>query len=64
MIIANIQKNEKILYEADSFNNWMIQPNAKRVDLIDAIKLILNFNETKNGQGKRLLKNYDLSCDV
>ena len=47
MIIANIQKNEKILYEADSFNNWMIQPNAKRVDLIDAIKLILNFNETK-----------------
>ena len=46
----------------------MIQPNAKRVDLIDAIKLILiasiNFNEIKSGQGKRLLKNYDLSCDV
>ena len=42
----------------------MTQPNAKRVDLIDPIKLILNFNETKNGQGKRLLKNYDLSCDV
>ena len=64
MIIANIQKNEKILYEADNFNNWMIQPNAKRVDLIDAIKLILNFNEIKNGQGKRLLKNYDLLCDL
>ena len=68
MIIANIQKNEKTLYEADNFNDWMIQPNAKRVDLIDAIKLILiasiNFNEIKSGQGKRLLKNYDLSCDV
>ena len=58
------KKNEKILYGADNFNNWMIQPNAKPVDLIDAIKVILNFNETKNGQGKRLLKNYDLSCDV
>ena len=42
----------------------MTQPNAKRVDLIDPIKLILNFNETKNGQVKRLLKNYDLSSDV
>ena len=53
-----------MLYEADNFNNWTIQSNAKRVDLIDAIKLILNFNETKNRQDKGLLKSYDLSCDV
>ena len=27
-------------------NDWEIQPNIRRVDLIDAYKLILKFNET------------------
>ena len=30
----------------DSFHNWMIQPNSQHIDLIEAIKLILDFDET------------------
>ena len=30
----------------DSFHNWMIQPNSRRIDLIEAIKLISDFDET------------------
>ena len=29
----------------DNFNDWVIQPNDWRIDLIDAINLILKFNE-------------------
>ena len=33
----------------DPFNNyWMIQPNDQRIDLIDAIDHILNFNTNEN----------------
>ena len=27
-------------------NDWVIQPNSQRIDLIDTYKLILKFNET------------------
>ena len=30
----------------DPFNDWVIQPNDQRINLIGAIGLILNFNET------------------
>ena len=30
----------------DDFNDWVIQPNSQRIDLLDTIKLILDFNET------------------
>ena len=29
----------------DDFNDWMIQPNSQRINLLDTIKLILNLNE-------------------
>ena len=29
-------------------NDWMIQPSDQRIDLIDAIDLILDFNENVN----------------
>ena len=45
IIVKDIEKNRRILYENDNFNNWTIQPNARSVDLIDAIKIILRFNE-------------------
>ena len=33
----------------DSFDNdWKIQPSDWRINLIDAIDLILNFNKNKN----------------
>ena len=50
-IIANsINKNKIKLLEMDDFNDWVIQPNDQRMNLLDTIKLILNFffvlNET------------------
>ena len=29
----------------DDFNDWVIQPNSQRINLLKTIKLILNFNE-------------------
>ena len=29
----------------DEFNNWVIQPNSQRINLLDTIDLILKFNE-------------------
>ena len=46
IIINNIKKNKDKLYKTDDFYNFVIQPNNKRVDLIDAAKVILEFNET------------------
>ena len=48
IIVKNINKNKEKLYEQDEtdpFHNWMIQSNSRHIDLIDTIKLILNFNE-------------------
>ena len=41
-----MNKNEDKLYEQDGFSDWVIQPNDQRINLIDPIDLILNFNET------------------
>ena len=45
MIINDIKKNKDKLYEQDDFHNFVIQPGYKRVNLIDATKLILEFNK-------------------
>ena len=45
IIINNIEKNRDKLYEQDDFNNFLIQPGYKRVHLLDALKIILEFNE-------------------
>ena len=45
IIIDDIKKNRDKLYEQDVFNNFIIQPGYKRVDLIDAAKTILEFNK-------------------
>ena len=47
--VKNSNKNKEKLYEQDEtgpYHDWVIQPNSRRIDLIDAIKLILDFNET------------------
>ena len=44
IIVNNINKNKDKLYEQDEFNDWVIQPNDQRINLIDAIDLILDFN--------------------
>ena len=44
--VENINKNKEKLYEMDSFYNFVIQPSDQRINLIDAISHILDFNET------------------
>ena len=39
------KKNRNKLYEHDNFHNYVIQPEYKRIDLIDAAKRILHCNE-------------------
>ena len=29
----------------DDFNDWVMQPNSQRINLLNTIKLILNFNK-------------------
>ena len=45
IIVNNINKNKDKLYEQDDFGDWVIQPCDRRIDLKDAIDLILDFNE-------------------
>ena len=40
-----ILKNRDKIYEQDGCSKFIIQPTYKRGDLLDAIKIILNFNE-------------------
>ena len=46
IIANNNNKNNNKLYEINPFSDWVIQPNDQCINLIDAIKLILGFNET------------------
>ena len=46
IIVKNIDKNKDKFLEMDDFNDWVIQPSDRRINLIDAINLILDFNET------------------
>ena len=45
-IVEDIKKNMDKIYEHDGFYNFMIQPEDKHIDLLDAAKIILEFNET------------------
>ena len=42
-----------ILYETDNFNNCIIQPANKCINLIDSAKLIFGFNEASQLGGDR-----------
>ena len=46
IIVNNINKNKEKLHEEDDSYNYVIQPSERRINLIDAVKLILDFNET------------------
>ena len=47
IIVNSINKNKEKLYKGDETSyDYLIQPGKERVDLIDAINLILNFNKT------------------
>ena len=46
IIVKIINENKEKLYEMDPFYNFVIQPSDRRINLIDAIGLILDFNKT------------------
>ena len=46
IIVNNIEKNESKLYEQDDDYNYVIQPKNRRINLFDAVNLILHFNKT------------------
>ena len=48
IIVKNIEKNKDKLYKKDESGDWVIQPNDQRINLLDTIKLILNFNKQFN----------------
>ena len=41
----DIKKNKEKIYEQDDFDNFFIQPGYKRGDLVDAVKIIIGYNE-------------------
>ena len=45
IIINDIKTNEDSIFEQDDFNNFVIHPGYKRGDLLDAVKIILEYNE-------------------
>ena len=47
IIVKNIEKNKDKLFEMKDYSNeWVVQPNSQRINLLDTIDLILDFNET------------------
>ena len=49
IIVKNINKNKKKLHKMGPFNNdYKIQPSDQRINLKNAIDLILDFNENEN----------------
>ena len=45
IIIDDIEKNKDKIYKQDECSKFVIHSTHKRGDLLDAIKIILNFNE-------------------
>ena len=43
--VNDIKNNMDKLYEHDDFHNYVIKSSSKRIDLINAARLILRFNE-------------------
>ena len=46
IIVKNINESKEKLYEMNPFHNFVIQPSNRHINLIDTIRLILDFNET------------------
>ena len=41
IVVRDIRKNKNKILEIDDFNDWVIQPNSQRINLLDTIDLIL-----------------------
>ena len=40
------KKNKDKIFEQDEFSKFVIQPAHKRIDLLDVVRIILQFSET------------------
>ena len=60
IITDNVKKNRDNIYEQDDFSKNIMQLAYKRGDLLDAVKIILEFNEVLsqmvNGRFKKQLQ--------
>ena len=45
IILNDIKKNKDKIYEQHDYNNFVIQPGYKRRDLLNAVKIIIDYNE-------------------
>ena len=48
IIVKNILKNKNKHFEKYEFIDWVIESSDQRIDLKDALDLILDFNENEN----------------
>ena len=48
IIVNDIKKNKDELYKQDDDDNYVIQPSDQRINLIDAVNFILDFNKKFN----------------
>ena len=46
MFINDIKKTEDKIFEQDEFDKFIYQSSHKRVNVLDTVKVILQFNET------------------
>ena len=46
MLVNDIEINRDKIFEQDKYSKPVIQPPHKRADLLDTVKVILEFNET------------------
>ena len=46
MLINDIKENKDKIFEQDEFSKYVIKPTHKRGNLLDTVKIILQFNET------------------
>ena len=44
-IVNNINKNKDKFFKIDDYNDWVIQPSDRCINLKDSIDLILDFTE-------------------
>ena len=46
MLVNDIEKNKDKFFEQDEFSKFVVEASHTRGDLVDAVKIILEFNET------------------
>ena len=48
IMVKNINENKEKLYEMGPLHDWVIQRSDRHINLIDVVRLILDFNEELN----------------